>query len=300
MKRNLLSIVALLALISISYSCKKTIVSNNDIRDITGSIKDISSEEGVGEYIYNLDDIYKIKDEPNVLPENEVYNNSNPVLLSAEIIDRVLYVRINAGQTGSGQVTIRSRSGSVYRDDTFKITITAISAAEAMTRAVNYFKAGDYVLSESHFELVIAKNASASLSDAYMGLGFSRMRLGKEEDSYGYNDLKTSRGLNPSNVDAIAGLSLLDYAINEDYTKAISYGRETLNKAGEFVFRYDEKLDKNDILLNIALSQYAAQLFDDCLATIQQLDATYTADTSAGDFKTQLFEKLQELVDMYK
>ena len=300
MKMNPKNVFFFLLLVVLAVACKKTIVSNNDIREITGSIKDINDEEGVGQYVYVLDDIYKIKDEPNVLPENEVYANSNPVLLSAEITNRILYVKINAGQTGTGQVKIRSRSGSVYRDDDFKVTITSISATEAMTRAVDYFKSAEYALAESHFALVIAKNATASLSDAYMGLGFSRMRLGKDEENYGYNDLKTSRGLNPSNVDAIAGLSLLDYAINEDYNKAISYGRETLNKSAEFVFRYDENLDKNDIRLNIALSQYASQLYDDCLATIQQLDASFITDPSASDYKTQLFEKLQELVDMYK
>lgn len=300
MKKQFINVFFFLMLIALALACKKTVINNSDIRNITGHIDDINAEEGVGVYTYILDDIYTVKDEPNVLPENEVYANSNPNLLQAVIANRILTLTIITGQTGTAQITIRNRSGSVYRDDIFSVSITAIAATEAMTRAVNYFQSAKYELAESHFQLVIVKNVTTLLSDAYMGLGFSRMRLDRLENDYGYNDLKTSRGLNPSNVDAIAGLSLLEYAIMENYFRAIDYGRETLNKAADFIFRYDNELDKNDIRLNIALSQYAAKLFNDCLVTIQLLDPTYNTDSSADDFKTVLFEKLQELVELYK
>ncbi|KAA3611042.1 MAG: hypothetical protein D8M58_13760 [Calditrichaeota bacterium] len=300
MKKQTIKFFFLFTLIVLAFGCKKTVISSNDIRNIQGHIENIVAEEGVGVYSYILDDVYTIKNDPNVLPENEVYGNTNPTLLQAVIENRILTLTLNPGQTGSTQITIRNRSGAVFRDDVFTVSISSIAASEAMNRAVNYFQSDDYALAESHFRLVIAKNATASLSDAYMGLGFSRMRLGDEQNEYGYNDLKTSRGLNPSNVDAIAGLSLLEYAIMENYNNAIDYGRETLNKSTDFIFRYDSGIDKNDILLNIALSQYAAKLFDDCLVTIQLLDATYSADPSSENYKTELFEKLQELVDLYK
>ena len=217
LNENGINVFFFLMLIALALACKKTVINNSDIRNITGHIDDINAEEGVGVYTYILDDIYTVKDEPNVLPENEVYANSNPNLLQAVIANRILTLTIITGQTGTAQITIRNRSGSVYRDDIFSVSITAIAATEAMTRAVNYFQSAKYELAESHFQLVIVKNVTTLLSDAYMGLGFSRMRLDRLENDYGYNDLKTSRGLNPSNVDAIAGLSLLEYAIMENY-----------------------------------------------------------------------------------
>lgn len=292
----ILAIVFGLSLIS----CEKAVFNEGANYQITGAVQDISADEGIATYEIMLDEIYGVANQSGMQPDNTVYANSNPDLVEAEIVSRVLVLHIVPGQTGTAEIAIRSRVESTYRDDRFTVSISPITADLAMSRAQDHFSAGSYDLAASHFNLVVVKNEADMLSDGYLGLGYSRMRMGSAVDNYGYQDLLISRALDPANVDAIAGLSFLDYAVRHDYELAIENARTVLEKSPGFVFRFDSRVDKSDILLNIALCQYELKRFSDCQATIEQLDNNFAADPDAADYHTQLYEHLQVLIDLYK
>jgi hypothetical protein len=292
------NLIILASLILLALACKKTIISS-DLAAIKGGIDDIVQDEGIGVYQIDLNEAFSVKGDASRIITHRILEQSNPVLLSAQINNSVLEISLNPGEVGSSLIKIRSETNGVFKITEFNFTVNPITAQQAMDLAVQHFKAADYALSLSHFKLVTRKDEPAFYSDAFLGQGFSKMRYNSSSDDLGYNDFLQSLAFDNSNTAAIAGLSLLEFAQNRNYDEAILKANELLQKDGDFIFKYDTNLDKNDILLNKALSQFNLKNYEACLQTVQTLDSSYTADSNSSDFAQQLLDKLNELILFY-
>lgn len=292
------NLIILASLILLTLACKKTIISS-DLASIKGSIEDIVEDEGFGTYQIDLSEAFYIKSDNSRIITHRILELSNPVLLSAQINNSVLEISLNPGEVGSSLIKIRSETKDVYKITEFTFTVNAITAQQAMELGVQYFKASDYASALSHFKLVTRKDDATFYSDAFLGQGFSKMRYNSSLDDLGYNDFLQSLAFDNSNTAAIAGLSLLEFAQNRNYDEAILKANELLQKDADFIFKYDANLDKNDILLNKALSQFNLKNYEACLQTIQILAPSYTADSSSADLAQQLLDKLNELILLY-
>jgi len=280
-------------------SCKKTVLNPQDYARILGNIDNITIDEGISVYTVDLDETFKVENEPGRVITHTLESNSNSTLAATEINGLQLVLKVNLGQTGSSTIKLRSKTDQVYKITEFDLVVNAITSVVSMERAETYFKSADYDLALSHFALVVQKKDSALLSDAYMGMGYSLMRLNDESNDYGYGSFELSLSYNKGNNNARAGLSLLEYVRKQNFNEAIRQGQITLENNPDFVFKYDSSLDKNDILLNIALSQYSALLYDNCLETVKKLDPAYDLEASDTEFEVKLLQKLEELISLY-
>ena len=290
----------------ILLGCSKENILESDITIIETTLQNVALDEGATRVEVDLSGAFAVLNTKTGNYQDRDINksialNSNTALLSATIDQDNLILDIEIGQTGSAAITILARVPSLEIEDTgiLTVTVSAIAVTEAVNIAIQNFQSGNYEEAEIYFLVAISKNAGGLQSEAYMGLGFSRMRLGKAEVDYGYVALQTSLALDPANLHAKGGLSLLEYSVKQNYMEAIRYGDELLTADGNWIFKYDTSLDKNDIMVNIALSQFSAQLFDDCLATILLLDPVFGAQSSDSDFQAQLLQKLALLIGLY-
>ena len=281
------------------FACEKAVVNITDEPQlkVANALQDITVNEGEITHNINIANVFRVYGADNVVLLKSIYSNQNTALVSSYIMGDTLHLAANIGQTGSSEITLRAEWGQQVVYDAFVITINELTVSDAMNNAILHFQNSEYEAAENHFRVVISKNSSQYQSDAYLGLGFSQMR--NDNAPSAYLSLQSSISENASNNDAKAGLSLMEYSYTKNYSEAIRYGQEVLSANSNFIFRYDANLDYHDVMLNIALSQYAVQFFDDCLISIQQLDPGFTLVPSDPNYKTKLYQKLQELILIY-
>ncbi len=285
------------AILLITIACKKTVIEFSDYAPIEGTIEDIVIEEGLQSYGINLRETFKVSGQENRVLQHSITANSNPSLVTAQVDGDLLLLTIQLGLTGSARLTLRSESPSVFRETDFSLTVTPLGAETAMERARAFFREGDYETSRGYFLLVTRKSNSALYAEAFMGSGFSKMRL--EGDDPGYGDLIQSLAFDNGQADARAGLSLLEYAQKKNYGEAIRLGKRVLAANPDYRFSLDPALDKNDLRLNIALSQFALGRYEECLASIILLNPDFDARAGDEDFTDRLLRELNRLALLY-
>jgi len=295
MKKVILTIIVISAI----FACKKDVIniSEGPSLRVENEIKDITVDEGIVAFQINISNVFKLYSTDRGVIIKSIYANQNTALVDAQIMGDTLYLDIDIGQIGSSEITIRGEFGDQVEYESFVFTVNEISANAALSTAVSSFQNGDYEAAETFFRVLISKNNTQFTSDAYMGLGYSQMRNNNAPDAY--LSLQSSISANTSNNDSKAGLSLLEYSYTNNYTEAIRYTNEVLASSSNYIFKYDSNLDYHDLMVNKALSQYASQLFDECLITIQQLDPSFTLLSNDPEYKTKLYQKLQALVLLY-
>ena len=293
-------LISLFLIFSAFFACEKEVVNITDepLLKVANEMNDITVDEGEVTNNINIANVFKVYGADNATFTTSIYSNQNTALVSSVLMGDTLYLTVNIGQTGSSEITLRAEFGTQVVYEAFVFTVNDVSANDAMNTAIQLFQTSDYLPAENYFLVVISKNSAQFISDAYMGLGFSQMR--NDNAPGAYLSLQSSISENASNNDSKAGLSLLEYAYIKNYLEAIRYAQEVLTNNNNFIFRYDSNLDYHDILLNIALCQYSSLLNDDCLSTIQQLDPAFTLSPTDPDYKTKLYQKLQELILMYR
>ena len=97
----------------------------------------------------------------------------NQELLQGIILGDILYITINITGSGSSEIVVCGEYEGDVEYSSFTLTVTELSADDALGHVVASFQADDYVLAANYFTLVISKNLTQYNSDAYMGLGFS-------------------------------------------------------------------------------------------------------------------------------
>jgi len=292
-------LISLFLIFSAFFACEKAVVNITDEPQlkVANEITDITVDEGEVTNNIRISNVFRVYGVDNATYTTSIFSNQNTALVSSVLMGDTLYLTANIGQTGSSEITLRAEFGNQVVYESFVFTVNELAANAAMNTAIQLFQNSEYESAENYFRVVISKNSAQFMSDAYMGLGFSQMR--NDNAPGGYLSLQSSVSENTSNNDSKAGLSLLEYAYIKNYLEAIRYAQEVLTANNNFIFRYDNSLDNNDMLVNIALSQYSSLLYDDCLSTIQQLDPAFTLLSSDPDYKTKLYQKLQELILMY-
>ncbi len=293
MKKTLMIII----LAMLAFACKKTILNVSDYAPIEGRIDDIRIEEGIAVHSVNLQETFTIEGQDNRILQHSVIANSNPSLVSTEVDGDRLLLKIRLGLTGDATLTLRSSSPTVFKETTFTLTVTPVEAATALNRARSFFRDGDYETARGYFTLVTRKGSTLLYAEAYMGSGFSKMRL--SGDDLGYGDLIRSLAFDNNNNDALAGLSLLEYAQKQNYAEAIRHGERLLSRDAQFRFSLDSTLDKDDIRLNIALSQFALGRYEECLSSILRLNPAFGARAGDNDFTDALLQELNRLTRIY-
>jgi hypothetical protein len=292
-------IISLILTLSAFFACEKAVVNITDEPQlkVANEIVDVTVEEGEIITVINIKNVFRVYNADNAIITTSLYSNQNTALVSTNVMGDTLYLSVNIGQMGSSEITLRAEFGRQVVYDSFVFTVDETTVSAAMNDAIQLFQNSDYESAANYFKVVISKNTAQYQSDAYMGLGFSQMRNDNAPDAY--LSLQSSISENGSNSDTKAGLSLMEYAYTKNYSEAIRIGQEILTTNSSFIFRYDSNLDFNDILVNIALSQYSSLLYDDCLFTIQQIDPAFILSVSDPDYKTKMYQKLQELITLY-
>ncbi len=290
--------VLLLAMLAmLAFACKKTILDVSDFAPIEGGIDDIRIEEGIAVHAVNLREAFTIQGQDNRVLRHSVIANSNPSLVSTTVDGDRLLLIIRLGLTGSAALTLRSSSETVFRETSFTLTVTPLEAAAALERGRSRFRDGDYETARGYFTLVTRKDDAALYAEAYVGSGFSRMRLNGEDPGYG--DLIRALAFDSNNRDALAGLSLLEYAQKQNYDEAIRLGERLLARDAQYRFSLDSTLNKDDVRLNIALSQFALGRYEECLASILLLNPAFTARPGDAGFADALLQELNRLTRLY-
>jgi hypothetical protein len=292
-------IVPLLLVFGIITACEKTVVQYSDEPKVTvaNPVNDVTLEEGVMQATVDLSDVFTVSGNNSARVLISLQSIQNSDLVSGILADNILTLEPHIGFTGASEVEIRGEWSGYVAYETFIFKVTAIQPDAALNSAVSYFQNGDYRNAENFFRIVISKPNEDLKPEAYMGLGFSQMR---NDDAFSaYQTFQDGLTISPANIDIQAGLSLLEYATRQNYQAAITYARSVLIASPDYIFNYDTSLDKNDLLVNIALSQYMLQQWNDCIATIRDLDPAYSMDTSQNEFRTKIFQKLEELLKTY-
>ncbi len=291
--------VLFILLLLIALACEKTVVEYTDDPKIVvaNPIGDIAVAEGVVTTIVDVSNVFEVIGSKQAQVLKAVQSIQRTDLVSGIIADNNLKLTAKIGASGSSEIVIRGEWGGYVAYESFIFSVNAIQAATALNSAIAHFQAGDYPAAENYFRIVLSKNNEDLKPEAYMGLGFSQMRNDNPSDAY--QSLQFSLTLQSGYEDALAGLSLLEYATKQNYVAAISYGEAVLASNNNYIFSYDDNLDKYDLLVNIALSQYMLQLWEDCIDTIRKIDPAFNLDTMQDQFKTKIFQKLEELVLAY-
>jgi len=292
-------IIALLLALGLITACDKTVVQYSDEPRVTvaNPVSDVALDEGVMQATVDLSNVFSVSGNNNARVIVSLQSIQSPDLVSGAVADNILTLEPHIGFTGASEVEIRGEWSGYVAYETFIFKVNAIQPDAALNSAVSYFQQGDYRNAENFFRIVISKPNEDLKPEAYMGLGFSQMR---NDDAFGaYQTFQEGLTISPDDIDIQAGLSLLEYATRQNYLAAITYAQSVLTAAPDYIFSYDTSLDKNDLLVNIALSQYMLQQWDDCIATIKDLDPAYDMDTGQNEFRTKIFQKLEELLKIY-
>jgi len=279
-----------------AQACEKTVVEYSDDPKIVvaNPISDIMVEEGRVTTTIDISSVFEVVGTKQAQVLKAVQSIQNTNLVTAIIADNILTLTAKIGISGSSEVVIRGEWGGYVAYETFIFSVNAIQAGTALNMAISHFQDADYANAENYFRIVLSKSNEDLKPEAYMGLGFSQMRNNNAFDAY--QSFQSSLTLRSDNNDALAGMSLLEYATKQNYPAAISYGQSVLASNDNYIFSYDTSINKFDLLVNIALSQYMLQLWEDCINTIRDIDPAYNMDTQQDEFRTKLFQKLEELV----
>jgi tetratricopeptide (TPR) repeat protein len=282
------------------WMCKDNITNNYGTTPklkIGTAIEDTTVIQGCSGIIINISKAFIVSGNPDADILKSLYAIQDPALVAGAIYGDSLNLSLTLTKFGTSEIIVRGEYEGEVEYCSFTITVSEISADDALNQAIAYFQAADYQSAASLFTIVIGKDNHSFHTDGYMGLGFCQMR--QQQPYEAYRSFQTSLSLFSGNPHALAGLSLLEYAYTKNYTEAIRYGREILTSQPNYIFKCDDSLDFHDILLNIALSQYSLQLFEDCLATVKELEPAFALVPTDPEFQTKLFQKLADLVDSY-
>jgi hypothetical protein len=139
-----------------------------------------------------------------------------------------------------------------------------------------------------------AKFAEAGGPEGLNGLGWTTLKMDSMEKSEAYFALAIEDGGVDTLIDAAAGLAITgwqqgDYAISLDATRYV------MRKDANYAFTHDASVDKGVILRAKGYDEYHLGQYSACIATIQILDNTFSANANDPNIATILLNKLNAL-----
>ena len=172
-----------------------------------------------------------------------------------------------------------------------------LTAGELINSGWINFEIGEYTLAIEDFNSAISKDASAS--EAYSGIGWSRIRLdmiGAAQTSF-----LTALDGNYAGKELLAGLAAISLA-NEEYSTAIGYAESILNIDPDWVFEHDNSIDYKDVWLIVATAYFHEGDFAEVELAIQNIDSAYSIsenDSNTWVVGGNLYLTYQEAVAAY-
>jgi tetratricopeptide (TPR) repeat protein len=160
------------------------------------------------------------------------------------------------------------------------------------------FSGKDYQTAYNQFLQSLSESKDSEITfKATVGIAFTSLRLKNYDDANNY--FTDAWKLDSTNLDVKAGLSLLSYSYDKEYSKVLSLSEDFLNQK-TYVFYLDGTLNANDVILLRALSQFELKDFTACFTTIS-IDLDKTLDFQSGDTELvkKLLKKLEELIVEY-
>ena len=172
-----------------------------------------------------------------------------------------------------------------------------LTAGELINSGWVNFEIGEYLIAIEDFNSAISKDASAS--EAYSGIGWSRIRLDMiDEAQIGF---LTALDGNYAGKETLAGLAAISL-VTEEYTTAIGFAESILNIDPDWIFEHDNSIDYKDVWLIVATAYFHEGNFAEVEAAILKIDSSYSIDQNnsatwiAG---TNSYNSYQEAVAAY-
>ena len=171
------------------------------------------------------------------------------------------------------------------------------TAGELINSGWIYFETGEYLNAIDDFNSALTKDASAS--EAYSGIGWSRIRLDMIDDARA--SFLTALDGNYAGKELLAGLAAISLA-NEEYAAAIGYAESILNIDPDWIFEHDNTVDYKDVWLVVAIAYFHEGDFIEVEAAILKIDSSYSIDendSATWVVGTNSYNSYQEAVAAY-
>lgn len=264
---------------------------------INGTLADLVFEKGIESHSIDLNNLFLFEgtaDNNVVITIDSAVNNN---LLNATISNNTLLITFKKDSTGFSRIVLKASKTDSEKEIGFKISITDIVSEENIINATNLYKLASYESAKTLFEEIIALNDSRYLASAYLGLGFTELKLGDLERSFSLFEYGSTAFQSSDEYHGFkAGLSFLNFSYKKNYASAIQLGLEVLLNNSTFELELDSSIDYLDVRLNVALSQFALKEFIPCYDSIRELDSSFQMSSSDEKFIYKLDQKLQTLI----
>ncbi|MCH7818507.1 MAG: hypothetical protein IIB40_03010 [Candidatus Marinimicrobia bacterium] len=146
-----------------------------------------------------------------------------------------------------------------------------VTAEELIIAGWVNFETGEYAIAIEDFNSALSIDASAS--EAYSGIGWSRIRLEMIDDAQ--TSFLAALDGNYAGEETFAGLAAISL-VKEKYTAAIGYAESILNIDPEWIFEHDNTIDYKDVWLIVATAYFHEGNFTEVEAAILKIDSTYS------------------------
>lgn len=174
-------------------------------------------------------------------------------------------------------------------------------AEDLNTDALSLISAGSYEDAAIKYQEIIELGETDFLEVATIGLAFCDMKTGNSSEAK--SQLVLALSTYPSNIDAKALLSLINYAISSNtvtYEEAYTYGAAVIAANSSFVSSYTTAINDKDIRLTMALSKFRLGELVAAYNIVSDIaGVTPGFDTNASDFESALLELLEDLSDEF-
>ena len=261
------------------------------------ALSDVEFEKGISEFSIDLANVFHfegISDQSIVLSIDSAVNTN---LLTASIEDNHLMLLFKSDSTGFSRIVLKAAKLGSEKTLSFKLTINSIPSENKLFDAMNYYTLGSYESAKILFEEMISINDSRYVSFAYLGLGFTQLKLGDLSSTYSLFEYGAENFQSSEEYQGFkSGLSFLNYSYKKNYSLAIQLGLEVLLNDSKFRLNFDKSIDYLDIRLNVALSQFALKDFIPCYDSIKEIDSAFQLSANDPQFIYKLDQKLQSLI----
>ncbi|MDA3874927.1 MAG: PKD domain-containing protein [Kiritimatiellae bacterium] len=180
-----------------------TVTAVNDTPVVSNAVADFTVDEDAADSTINLTDIFSDIEDTDSDLTYTVVSNSNPSLVtpSIDLGTDILTLDYLANQNGTVTITVRAEdSGSLFIEDTFTVTITAVNDTPTVDNAVADFTvdedAADSVFdltnifsdiedADSDLTYIVISNSNPSLVTSSIDLGTDELTLDYQLNQFG-------------------------------------------------------------------------------------------------------------------
>lgn len=288
--KKLITLTSLLLLIA----CGDDGGEKDNAPTVLAPIEDISVDLNQANKVIDLSKVFTDKDGDAL--EFVVEANSDENKVTATITGMNLTIVYKEWESGVVTIKVGAYAKGKMVEDEFKITITDNSTA-LVSAAGTAFTSGNYASAIASFTQLTNHKMNDVKAKAFVGLGFSQMRMTSADLDASYTAFSSGIALGTTgNInDLKAGLSFLEYSYKNNYTLAKTLASEVLVGSPDFEMLYDSKVNHKDVRLTLAQSYLDLIKYADCLTEVKALGKLSGTSATDSDLKAKLLVALGEL-----